>query len=292
VRVDGTGDETFFFVHGWPDDESLWDAQVAHFKDRYRCVRVTMPHFAGRSQAKELGHDQKLWGYDFSEAGDILAATMRREAKEAVAHGHEGAMTLVLHDWGVFWGLIAQRRCPELVKAVVVMDVGPPSSFASGWYTLPRVVFAGLAYQYLLFGAYALARSTHGSALEGVCRPIADAMVRAVAGMVVPSAGPAQGPRVTADACYPYYYMQTDWGVRGIMHDNSEPKCRCLFLYGTRKPFMFHISSWVRQLAARPDCHVVQVPAGHWIQVQRPDIVNAAMESWLAGADSLGISKL
>jgi len=290
VKIEGVGTETLFFVHGWPDDETLWDEQVSYFKDRYRCVRVTMPHFAGRSKAKELGHDKKTWGYDFSEAGDILAATMRREAAEAEADGRERAMTLVLHDWGVFWGLMAQRRCPELVKRVVAMDVGPPSSLASGWRTLPLVVFAGLAYQYWLLGAYALARSTDGNALGVVCRPVADAMARAMAAMVVPSRGPAQGSRVTADACFPYYYLQIDWGVRGIIHDHTEPACPCLFLYGTRKPFMFHSSSWVRQLAARPDCHVVRVPSGHWLQVQRPDMVNTAMDSWLASPTSTSAS--
>ena len=32
-------------IHGWPDTYRLWDAQVAFFKDRYRCVRFTLPGF-------------------------------------------------------------------------------------------------------------------------------------------------------------------------------------------------------------------------------------------------------
>eukprot|EP00747_Dinoflagellata_sp_TGD_P041469 gnl/TRDRNA2_/TRDRNA2_141499_c1_seq1.p1 gnl/TRDRNA2_/TRDRNA2_141499_c1~~gnl/TRDRNA2_/TRDRNA2_141499_c1_seq1.p1 ORF type:complete len:229 (+),score=31.28 gnl/TRDRNA2_/TRDRNA2_141499_c1_seq1:1-687(+) len=227
-----------------------------------------MPHFAGRSRATDLGHDHKAWGYDFLEGGDLVAATIRKEMADAVASGRERAVTLVLHDWGVFWGMCARRNCSEFVKAVVAMDVGLPSRVGSGWRALPTVVAAGLYYQYWLLSAYVLARSTAGTALEGFCKPLADNMVRLFAAAVVPSEGPAQGERVTADACYPYYYFQSDWGVRGVARDDTgdDPPCPCLFLYGTAKPIMFHSSSWARQLASRPDCRVVKVPAGHWLQ--------------------------
>ena len=32
-------------VHGWPDTYRLWDGQVEALKDRYRCVRFTLPGF-------------------------------------------------------------------------------------------------------------------------------------------------------------------------------------------------------------------------------------------------------
>ena len=45
VHVEGDGAETIVMVHGWPDTYRLWDAQVAFLRDRYRCVRFTLPGF-------------------------------------------------------------------------------------------------------------------------------------------------------------------------------------------------------------------------------------------------------
>ena len=40
-------------VHGYPDTYRLWDATVAALRDRYRCIRFTLPGFdlsrAGRA---------------------------------------------------------------------------------------------------------------------------------------------------------------------------------------------------------------------------------------------------
>jgi len=40
-----TTPETIVMIHGWPDTYRLWDAQVAFFSHRYRCVRFTLPGF-------------------------------------------------------------------------------------------------------------------------------------------------------------------------------------------------------------------------------------------------------
>jgi len=45
VHVEGDGASAIVMIHGWPDTYRLWDAQVAAFADRYRCVRFTLPGF-------------------------------------------------------------------------------------------------------------------------------------------------------------------------------------------------------------------------------------------------------
>ena len=45
VHVEGDGDQVIVMVHGWPDTYRLWDAQVAFLRDRYKCVRFTLPGF-------------------------------------------------------------------------------------------------------------------------------------------------------------------------------------------------------------------------------------------------------
>ncbi|KAA3600010.1 MAG: alpha/beta hydrolase [Candidatus Scalindua sp. AMX11] len=33
------------FIHGFPDDSSLWEKQVEYFKKNYRCLSVDLPNF-------------------------------------------------------------------------------------------------------------------------------------------------------------------------------------------------------------------------------------------------------
>lgn len=278
VTVDGDGEESLFFIHGWPDSERLWDAQVAHFKGKYRCLRITMPHYGGREVAEKLGHEEQ--GLDFHELADVLAATIRREAAGR-------PLTLVIHDWGCVWGFLAQERCPEVVKAVVAMDVGHPSGMASSWRTLPKAIVIGLIYQYWLAGAFGLARATRGTALEGAGQSVGDGVTRAVVNAVRALGNEAPDPsdgRITADMGYPYWMFAAGWGVRGVEPwDGASltPSCPCLFFHGGKKAFPFHSPAFERHLKSRSDCRVVSVKAGHWLMVEQPDEVNAAMEAWL-----------
>ena len=44
--IDGHPDgPTLLFIHGWPDDASLWRNQVDALAPGFRCVRVTLPNF-------------------------------------------------------------------------------------------------------------------------------------------------------------------------------------------------------------------------------------------------------
>lgn len=279
VTAEGSGSETLFFVHGWPDDEHLWDAQVEHFRARFRCLRVTMPHFAGRARAQELGHQPG--GVDFSEGGEIVAATIRAESPDR-------PVILVIHDWGCLWGFFAQVRHPELVKAVVAMDVGPPSTFPAGIESLPKVMVAGIAYQQWLLHAYGIAHATSGTPFQGLGRWVGDGMARGCARLFMPRAANSKdlhSDRITADACYPYYFFQMNIGVRGAhVPDDGEPEpsCPCLFFYGKRKPGSFHNRSWEKHLKSRDDCKVVPMEAGHWLQLEKPQEVNRIMEEWLS----------
>ena len=41
------GKQTLFFIHGWPDDQTLWNSMVDRYtKKGFRCVCVTMPHYS------------------------------------------------------------------------------------------------------------------------------------------------------------------------------------------------------------------------------------------------------
>ena len=45
IHVEGEGAEAIVMVHGWPDTYRLWGAQAQFLKDRYRCIRFSLPGF-------------------------------------------------------------------------------------------------------------------------------------------------------------------------------------------------------------------------------------------------------
>ena len=70
----------------------------------------------------------------------------------------------------------------------------------------------------------------------------------------------------------------------------AAPSCPCLFIYGAKKPFMFHTKGWARAVAARGKADglsaVRGVACGHWVQVERAGEVNALAGAWLARAEA------
>ena len=52
------------FIHGWPDDASLWRKQVEELAEDYCCLLVTLPNFG--AEAVRAG------GFDFPELIEML----------------------------------------------------------------------------------------------------------------------------------------------------------------------------------------------------------------------------
>jgi hypothetical protein len=59
------------------------------------------------------------------------------------------------------------------------------------------------------------------------------------------------------------------------------PHCPMLFVYGHRKPFMFHAPAWARRLAEMPGCAVQALNAGHWVMANQPAQFNQLLGAWL-----------
>ena len=102
VHVEGDDAETIVMVHGWPDTYRLWDAQVAFLRDRYRCVRFTLPGFDIAKPRQALSLD---------EMADFL-----RRVIERTSGGRK--VTLLLHDWGCLFGYQFYARYPDLVSPI------------------------------------------------------------------------------------------------------------------------------------------------------------------------------
>ncbi|MCA9571181.1 MAG: hypothetical protein KC656_25250, partial [Myxococcales bacterium] len=150
-------------------------------------------------------------------------------------------------------------RHPGRLERIVTLDVG--GHLQPGLRHLPLF----LGYQGWLIAAEAL-----GS----------DGMARWMAGQ-------ARAPhpeRATARMGWPY---RMAWRAllrrryRKSLVRRFRPELPVLFLYGTRKPFMFHSRWWIEALEANPDCRVQAVDAGHWLMLKRPEAVEAAIRAFV-----------
>ena len=55
------------------------------------------------------------------------------------------------------------------------------------------------------------------------------------------------------------------------------------FIYGKRKPFMFHSGAWADKLNATPGSRAIGMETGHWPMCEQAAEFNAAVQNWLAG---------
>jgi cis-3-alkyl-4-acyloxetan-2-one decarboxylase len=245
AQVEGIGEgETLVFVQGWPDDATLWDEHVARLADRYRCVRVTMPNFDGQRTAR--------WGYTTDQIVDALA-TMVREVSPTTP------VTLILHDWGCYWGYLLHHRHPELVARVAGLDIAPHVEPG------PGAVLGIIAYQWWLIAAFLI---------DGA---VGDWMTRAMARSMQ---APRPSAQITSWMNYPYRNVWREI-LRGSARNETAsywPRVPLLFVYGKKKPFPFHSKKWIEHVESSGG-KAVGLDCGHWVQLD-PSFM-AILEQWL-----------
>lgn len=252
VWLQGQGDEVVLMLHGWPDTRALWDGTVAALQDRYTCARLTLPGFETGPSATSL---------------DDICQLLQQIADRT---SPDKPVTLMLHDWGCVFGYEFAMRHPERVARVVAVDVGDHNSGAlmRSWRTPQKLSVAG----YQLWLALAWKMGLHLSAALG------NRMTRAMARWLGCQADPAS---ISYRMNYPYamQWFGSAGGLRGTAPIRlSMP---LLFVYGTRKPFMFHSPAWLDKLATREGCAVEALPCGHWVMLSRPAAFHACVRDWL-----------
>ena len=252
VLVEGTGSDAIVMIHGWPDTYRLWDRQVEALRDRYRCIRFTLPGF-DRQQARRA--------YSLDEVVEAI-----RRVVEQACPGSQ--VTLMLHDWGCFFGYQFAMRYPQLVKRVIGVDVGDAGSRRHLRALSLKAKAMVLGYQVWL----ALAWLIGGRA--------GDRMARAMARLL---GCPSDPTFIGAQMGYPYYLQWTG----AFRHAKVfRPTCPTLFIYGKRKPLMFHSSGWAESIAATSGSQVLEFDTGHWVMIEAPAQFNDALTAWIAAPDS------
>ena len=250
VLIEGEGAHTVVMVHGWPDTYRVWDAQVAALHVHYRCVRFTLPGF-------DISKPRRAYSLD-ETVSTLLHIVEQVSPNDKV--------TLLLHDWGCVFGYQFYMCHPDRVARMVGVDIGDA---ASPQYQQSLSVAAQLmvaTYQ----GILAIAWKIGGAVGDRITRGMARALK-----------APSTPQCISAAMNFPYFIFWTGaYGsykhLRPLM-----PQCPLLFVYGTRKPFLFHSPQWAQALNATPGSKALAFDTDHWPMVRQPQAFNQALLHWL-----------
>ncbi|MEL7199173.1 MAG: alpha/beta hydrolase [Pseudomonadota bacterium] len=115
---------TLIFLHGFPESHRTWRHQIAHFKDRYRCIAPDQRGYRGSSKPQEVSAytPDKLIG-DIFLLADALSLPK---------------FTIVGHDWGgaIAWGVALGGQHMRVERAIIA-NAPHPSIFQKLLYTHP-----------------------------------------------------------------------------------------------------------------------------------------------------------
>jgi pimeloyl-ACP methyl ester carboxylesterase len=110
------------FLHGFPESHRTWRHQIAHFKDRYRCIAPDQRGYRGSTKPQNVDAytPDKLVGDVFLLA-DALGI---------------GTFTIVGHDWGgaLAWGVALGGQHMRVNRAVIA-NAPHPAIFQRLLYT-------------------------------------------------------------------------------------------------------------------------------------------------------------
>lgn len=102
----GKDKPALIFVHGWSNNESVWDTQMAHFSKKYRVIAVDLPGFG------ESGNNRTNWTMaSFGE--DVAAVIKKLNLKQVV---------LVGFSMGAFVSIETAKTAPENLIGLVLVD--------------------------------------------------------------------------------------------------------------------------------------------------------------------------
>lgn len=315
--VDSPSVHTLLFVHGYPDDESIFQQQVTHFSCTYRVACVRLPWFStyerAERDAERYGHNRT--GYTVPELAEALA-----NATDSLC---ATLVTVIGHDWGAIIAQLTDIKYPGLFHSMVALDVALPRWIVTRKLNLPKdvgfVLYAALymvqvTLFYVMFtrnifpqtarcGINAVVRFITKYAFWN--RPGVRDALRCVSGSY-PSRCTSTGnttTTITADthplSGYPYYdflrvflaclfrrqhqYWVSPEEQPEIWSDF--PSCPVLYMYGksAKAGFLFHDKEWENEIRERIDgsAAVCYEDGGHWFFVENATQCNIAIEQWL-----------
>lgn len=250
--IEGNGEESILMIHGWPDTPAVWDAQVEHFKQQYRCVRITLPGFDG-PQSRET--------YTIEQIVELI--------KDVIDQHCGGQAVLMVHDWGAMFGYQFYNHYPDKVSKIIGVDIGDSDSFGRYLKKAPILnQLDFLSYQMRNVATWFMGR------LGG------DTLTRHMASKKFNA--PEKPEAISASMNWPYYML---WFGGKDSYQKTfrafQPDCPFLFIYGEDKSALLHDPQWAAALATKAHNATVALPCDHWVMVRLPERFNQVVGDWL-----------
>ena len=265
---DAVSDGAVVFLHGNPTSSYLWRNIISHVSPLARCLA---PDLLGMGESDGTPDGS----YRFADHSRYLDAWF-----DAVLP--DGAVTLVVHDWGSALGFHWARRHPERVRGLVYMEAIVRPVTWDEWPEAAKQVFQGFrsdaGESMVLERNIFVERVLPGSTINGISDEAMEVYRRRYAEpgesrrptLSWPREIPVEGEPPDVVAIVAEY---ADWLSRTAtpkLFINAEPGA---ILTGPQREFC----------RAFPNQREVTVPGVHFIQEDSPHEIGAAIAEWYAG---------
>ncbi|MFP4439559.1 MAG: alpha/beta fold hydrolase [Chloroflexaceae bacterium] len=259
----GDGHETILFLHGWPDNQSVFRHQYDHFRRKgYRVVRFDWIGHGASDKPSALAH------YTIEALANDLAELIARRAL--------GPVHCVAHDYGavVAWHFVTHYA--SLLRSYSALSIGHPAA------VLRHLSLTGLIKNwFLLFNplpwAIPLYRMHRGAFFRWAMHqhPDRDHVVQTF--LTEPNPFYIQ----VWEQANPLGSLIRTYGLKRL---RQIPRVRVptLGLWGARDAYAVRGQMEHSQhLVAAPWRFVPLEKLGHWLQLEAPTVVNAHLEAWI-----------
>ncbi|ODA32953.1 hypothetical protein A8L45_12525 [Veronia pacifica] len=239
------------FIHGWPDDDGLWDKYIDAMSHRWYCVVVRLPNF-GSSLDTRRGHSV------------IQLADMLHNTLDSIGLT-ESEFDLVIHDWGAVIGYCYERKYRG-VRKIVALDIGP--TFEKSIKNIVLIT----SYQTPLVFSWWI----------GKVLPIAGNWLARLTAFGCGIRGNIK--RVTWDMSYLYYFYLRDNTLslfnKKYALASGVPDCPVCFMYGSESPIAFFTNEWIENIEKSGGVSKA-IPGDHWFLHSHFDEVLPLIETFL-----------
>ena len=261
-------------LHGFPDFSYVWRHQIPAIAASG--FRVVAPDLRGYDRSDK---PRGVAAYDIRILSNEIAALVG-------ALGHARAHAVVGHDWGgsIAWHLAAEH--PDVVERLVVLNSPHPKALRRELRTLDQLARSAyvLFFQLPVLPELLLSANAYAMPLRLLRREVRRPGAISDVDIEMHRAALAQPRAMTSMLSY---YRST--GRRMLRSWSATPSPRAgavlaqptLLLWGELDPYLSprlatNLARWV------PDLRVVRFPnAGHWVQLDEPERVNAEILEFL-----------